>query len=258
MSYTLITGASKGIGQALAVELAQKKKNLILVARSETELEQLATRLQETYSIKAIPLAVDLSSPEGSQTIYNYIERHGLAVDTLINNAGYAVWGNFESNDLSEQNKMLQLNMQTVVNLTHLLLPVLKREQQAYILNIGSTSAYQALPTLALYAASKSFIVAFSRALNFEFRHSNVSVTCVSPGPVNTNFVNRAGMQAIAETAEKFGMNADVLAKKALRAMYKKRVEYVPGFSNQLGVFFAYYLPKRWVEFAASTLYTKK
>ncbi len=258
MSYTVITGASKGIGHALALELAQRKHNLILVARSKTELNELADTLKTKYAIDAIPLAVDLSSAEGPRTIYDYIESNWLTIDTLINNAGYAVWGNFESNDLAEQNKMLQLNMQTVVNLTHLLLPVLRREKQAYILNIGSTSAYQALPTLALYAASKAFVVAFSRALNFELRHSNISVTCVSPGPVNTNFVNRAGMQAIAETAEKFGMRADVLATKALRAMYRKRVEYVPGFSNKLGVFFAYYLPKRWVEFAASTLYTKK
>ncbi|MDB5256488.1 MAG: short-chain dehydrogenase/reductase [Chitinophagaceae bacterium] len=255
MSYILITGASKGIGKALAHELAQKKQNLFLVARSENELKALAEELKSRHPIDVIILSLDLSAADSAQHIADYIAERKLSIHTLINNAGYAVWGNFESNSLEEQNRMLWLHIQTVVNLTYLLLPFLKKEKQAYILNIGSTAAYQAVPTLALYAASKSFIVSFSRALHFELRHSNVSVTCVSPGPVNTNFVNRAGMQAIAETAEKFGISPTLLAQKALQAMYAHKTEYVPGFSNKLGVFFATHFPKKLVEKVVATFY---
>ncbi len=257
MSYALITGASKGIGKAFAYELAQKKQDLLLIARSEEELTTLAKELIQSYSVSVITLALDLSTANASQHVANYIQEQKLGIHTLINNAGYAVWGNFESNNLEEQNKMLYLNMQTVVNLTFLLLPLLKKEKQAYILNIASTAAYQAVPTLALYGASKSFVLSFSRALNFELRHSNVSVTCVSPGPVNTNFVNRAGMQAIAQTAEKFGISPEELAKKALHALYNKKTEYVPGLSNKLGVFFAAIFPKRLVEQIVSSIYNK-
>lgn len=258
MSYTVITGASKGIGKAFAYELAQKKQSLLLIARSQEELTTLAEELTKAYAIPIHTLALDLSTIDAAQRVKDFILQEKLSIDTLINNAGYAVWGNFESNNLEEQNRMLSLNMQTVVNLTYLLLPLLRQEKQAYILNISSTSAYQSLPTLALYAASKSFVLSFSRALNFELLQSNVSVTCVSPGPVNTNFVNRAGMQAIAETAEKFGISPAELAQKALKAMYRKKVEYVPGFSNKLGVLFAVIFPKRWVEYAVSSIYKNK
>ena len=255
MSYIVITGGSKGIGKAFAYELAAKKNNLFLIARSENELNVLADELKSLYGIEVITLALDLSTADSAQRIADYITERRLAIHTLINNAGYAVWGNFESNSLEEQNRMLWLHIQTVTNLTYLLLPVLKKEKQAYILNIASTAAYQAVPTLALYAASKSFVLSFSRALRFELRHSNVSVTCVSPGPVNTNFVNRAGMHAIAETAEKFGISPTELAQKALKALYHRKTEYVPGFSNALGVLFATFFPKKLVETVVATFY---
>jgi len=255
MSYIVITGGSKGIGKAFAYELAAKKNNLFLIARSENELNVLADELKSLYGIEVITLALDLSKADSAQRIADYITERRLAIHTLINNAGYAVWGNFESNSLEEQNRMLWLHIQTVTNLTYLLLPVLKKEKQAYILNIASTAAYQAVPTLALYAASKSFVLSFSRALRFELRHSNVSVTCVSPGPVNTNFVNRAGMHAIAETAEKFGISPRELAQKALKALYHRKTEYVPGFSNALGVLFATFFPKKLMETVVATFY---
>ncbi|MBC7485404.1 MAG: SDR family oxidoreductase [Cytophagaceae bacterium] len=255
MSYIVITGGSKGIGKAFAYELAAKKNNLFLIARSENELNILADELKNQYGIEVITLALDLSTADSAQCIADYITERKLAIDTLINNAGYAVWGNFESNSMEEQNRMLWLHIQTVTNLTYLLLPILRKEKQAYILNIASTAAYQAVPTLALYAASKSFVLSFSRALCFELRHSNVSVTCVSPGPVNTNFVNRAGMHAIAETAEKFGISPTELAQKALKALYNRKTEYVPGISNKLGVLFATLFPKKLVETVVSTFY---
>lgn len=257
MKYTVITGASKGIGKALAFELAKAQHNLLLIARSAIELEGLCVELHVHFRINAIFFPVDLSEADAPQKVYEFVMTNQLTVDILINNAGYAVWGNFETNNLVEQNKMLQLNINAVVNLTHYFIPLLRKQSKAYILNIASTAAYQAVPTLALYGASKSFVVSFSRALSFELKDSAITVTCVSPGPVSTNFVNRAGMQAIADTAAKFEISPDKLAKKALKAMYSRKVEYIPGFSNKLGVFFATILPKRIIEKIISNIYKK-
>jgi uncharacterized protein len=257
MNYSVITGASKGIGKAIAFELAKSKQNLLLIARSAAELEALCVELHEKFNIEARFLAIDLSAPDAAQKVYQFTIENQLSVDTLINNAGYAVWGHFESNDLEEQNKMLQLNMLTIVNLTYYFIPILKKQKQSYILNIASIAAYLPVPSLILYAASKSFVLSFSRGLNYELKDSPISVTCISPGPVDTNFVNRAGMQAIANTAAKFEISPERLAKKALKAMYSKKIEYVPGFTNKLGVLLSLFIPKRLIEKVIASAYKK-
>ena len=257
IKYSVITGASKGIGKAMAFELAKSKQNLLLVARSAAELEALAAELHEKFNIDAKFLAIDLATPDAPQKVYQYVIDNQLSVDTLINNAGYAVWGNFENNDPEEQNKMLQLNIITVVNLTYQFIPLLKQQKQSYILNIASIAAYQAVPTLTLYAASKSFVLSFSRGLNYELKDTPISVTCISPGPVDTNFVNRAGMHAIADTAAKFEISPEELAQKALKAMYNKTVEFVPGFTNKFGVILTHIVPKRLIEKVIASVYKK-
>lgn len=241
----------------MAFELAKSKQNLLLIARSAAELEALCTELHEQFNIDAQFLAMDLATPDAAKKVYEHVVSNQLSVDTLINNAGYAVWGNFESNDPEEQNKMLQLNITTVVNLTHYFIPLLKQQTQSYILNIASIAAYQAVPTLTLYAASKSFVLSFSRGLNYELKDTPISVTCISPGPVDTNFVNRAGMHAIADTAAKFEISPESLAKKALIAMYHKKVEYVPGFTNKFGVLLTLFVPKRLIEKVIASVYKK-
>jgi uncharacterized protein len=147
--------------------------------------------------------------------------------------------------------------MLTIVNLTYYFIPILKKQKQSYILNIASIAAYLPVPSLILYAASKSFVLSFSRGLNYELKDSPISVTCISPGPVDTNFVNRAGMQAIANTAAKFEISPERLAKKALKAMYSKKIEYVPGFTNKLGVLLSLFIPKRLIEKVIASAYKK-
>jgi short-subunit dehydrogenase len=176
----------------------------------------------------------------------------------LINNAGYACWGFFDTLSIDQQQQMLQVNTGSLVNLTHVLLPALKQQPSAYIMNVASTAAYQAVPTMALYAASKAFVKSFSRGLRYELRKTTVSVTCLSPGPMATNFIQQAGMEAMQETAKKFEMPADEVAKKGLNAMFNKKSESIPGLVNYLTVKFSNILPDALLEKIAANLYLTK
>jgi short-subunit dehydrogenase len=255
-SYALITGASGGIGLSLATELAKLKANLLLVARSEDKLSALAKDLSSRYQVKAEYLPIDLTKPSAAQEIVDWVNKNAFPVNILVNNAGYGLWGAVEKTPLDKLHNMMQLNMNAVVDLTYLLLPVLRKEQQSYILNVASTAAYQAVPTLATYAATKSFVLLFTRGLRKELVASNVSVTCLSPGATSTDFIDRAGMNsAIKEKAEKFTMTSEAVAKIALKGMFKKKAEVIPGFVNWLSVQLTYLMPKAIPENIAEGLY---
>ncbi|MHB1178199.1 MAG: SDR family NAD(P)-dependent oxidoreductase [Daejeonella sp.] len=254
-NYALITGSSKGIGMAMAKSLAKRKFNLLLVARSGDHLLALKKELSETYRIQVEIFPTDLSVPGAAQKVAEWCQENSFPVSVLINNAGYGVWGDFENIVLDEQLNMLRLNINAVVELTHYLLPILKEQSQSYILNVASTAAYQALPMFSLYAASKAFILSFSRGLRFELRKQNISVTCLSPGPVDTGFADRAGLAMLNEMAAKFNMMPDVVAEIAIKGMLNKRSEIIPGFINQVSAFAARILPKSVLEYAGANIY---
>lgn len=255
MNYALITGASKGIGRSIAKELAERKYNIILVARSSEELSTVAKELQTTYGVQVQYLAIDLSRTEAAAELYDWCTKNQFTISILVNNAGYAVWGQFDELSLAEQNRMLQVNMETPVALCHHFMPMLKQQPVAYVLNVASTAAYQAVRTLTLYAASKGFMLLFTRGMRLELRGTNVSVTCLSPGPVNTNFIDRANMQAIKATAEKYGMTPDAVAHIAVKGMFAKKPEIIPGALNAVSAFFTRLVPKALVEKIAGDLY---
>ena len=257
MNYALITGASKGIGRSIARVLAEKKYDLLLVARSSDEPETVAPELRTTYGVQAHYLATDLSKQGSALEVFQWCKDNQYNISILINNAGYAVWGPIETLPLEDEQKMLRVNMDAPVALCHYFLPQLKQQKAAYIMNVASTAAYQAVPTLSLYAASKAFVLLFTRGMRQDLKGSNVSVTCLSPGPVNTNFVDRAGMQAIKETAEKFGMMPDEVARIAVKGMFAKKAEIVPGALNAFTVFSVRFTPKGLVEKIAGNLYKK-
>lgn len=254
-NYALITGASKGIGKAMALLLATKGYHLLLVARSETELVSLCDLVKQKYGVEAYYLVADLAKANAADDVTAWSKTHTGALTILINNAGYGLWGGFDTLPLEEQQNMLALNINVVIALTHQLLPALKLQQQSYILNISSTAAYQAVPTLALYAASKAFILSYSRALRFELKDSSVSVSCLCPGPTDTGFANRAGMDALAHLAEKFNMSPELVAQTGLSGMFRKKAEIIPGFLNKLSVFGAIHLPKSLIERITAGLY---
>lgn len=253
--YALVTGGSKGIGKAIAAELASKRKHLLLVARSGAELEQTALEIREKYNVKVDFLAVDLALSNAAEQVFKWVEEKNYRINILVNNAGFGVWGSFVDLTLTEQMKMLEVNVSALVKLCHLFVPMLKVQSSAYILNISSTAAYQALPTLAVYAASKAFVLSFSRAINHELKNTAVSVTCVCPGPVETNFASRAGLDALEKMAQKFNMQPKEVALIAVKAMYDKKTEVIPGFTNKIGAFASRILSKKFLEKTVANIY---
>ncbi len=254
-NYALITGSSKGLGLSMAHSLAKRKYSLILVARSEEQLVHLKKELSETYGVKVEVFATDLSLPGAALLVSKFCLENKLAVSILINNAGYGVWGKFENIVLEEQLNMLQLNINAVVELTHYILPILKQQPQSYILNVSSTAAYQALPTFSIYAASKAFILSFTRGLRHELRKGPVSVTCISPGPIDTGFADRAGLSMLSEMAAKFNMMPDTVAEIGINAMFAQKSEVIPGFTNKISAFAARLLPKSLLEQIGANIY---
>jgi len=256
MLYALITGASKGIGKAIAEELAKRNIGLLLVARSENLLKEVASGLTGKYGVNTDYLAIDLSQTGSCQKIVQWCEDKKYAVHILINNAGYGLSGSFEKYPSTEHLDVMKINMNVPVELTSLLLPVLHRQPKAYIVNIASSAAYQAVPGLSVYAAAKAFILRFSRGLRYELRNTNISVTTVCPGATDTDFPNRAGVGIKAQkAAAKLNMSAGKVASLAIQAMYAEKAEVITGFINKAAVFLVWLLPKSIAEKAGAGLY---
>jgi short-subunit dehydrogenase len=254
-NYALVTGASKGIGKEIALQLAQKGYSLLLSARSEQELSQLAAEIKEKHNVQASWLVADLSKPGTAKELADWASSETDNLSVLINNAGFGIWGSFDTLELAAQLEMIQLNVNAVLELTHHLLRGLKSKKQSYILNVASTAAYQAMPTMALYAASKSFILSYSRAISYELKDTNVSVSCLSPGPTATGFGSRAGLDAFAELADKFNMPASLVAQIGLKGMFNKKPEIIAGFLNKVSAYGATLLPKALIERISANLY---
>jgi short-subunit dehydrogenase len=256
MQYALITGASKGIGRAIAEELASRNHSVLLVARSGALLKQAADEISEKYTVNADYLAVDLSLRDSPARVISWIKEKGYEIDILVNNAGYGLSGNFEQYSIEDHRAMMQVNMTVPLELTGMLLPELKKQSRGYILNIASAAAYQAVPGLTAYAATKSFLLSFSRGLQYELRKTNVSVTVVSPGGTDTDFANRAKVARKAVKAgEKLNMTPKAVARLAVNAMFARKTEIIAGFINKLGAFFVWLLPKKLAEKTAAGLY---
>ena len=256
MSYALITGASKGIGKAIAYNLATKKVNLLLIARSENLLNEISHELIKKYEIDVKHLCIDLAGENASEIIFGWVIKNNVEINILINNAGYGLSGNFEKYTAQAHVEMMNVNMTSLVKLSSLFLPMMKQQERSYILNIASSAAYQAVPYLSTYAASKSFVVSFSRALQYELRKTKVSVTCVSPGGTDTDFAQRAdiGKNAI-KAGEKLNMTPTEVAAIAVNSMFKKKREVITGLINKLGAFMVWLTPKRMSEKFAARLY---
>lgn len=256
MAYALITGASKGIGKAIAIELASRKTDVLLVARSAENLQALADELSKKYGIKTAYLALDLSAENAAQQVFDWCRKENFSINILVNNAGYGLSGKFDKYTLEENLNMLQLNMIVPVALTQLFLPQLLLQPKAYILNTASSAAYQSVPGLALYAATKAFLLSFSRGLHQELRTTTVSVTCVSPGATDTDFVVRAqlGPKGL-KAAQQVNMTPEAVAKIAVKAMFRRKPEVIAGTINKAGIFMAWLLPKGLVERTAMKIY---
>jgi len=256
MSYALITGASKGIGKSIAAELAKKGYDILLVARSGSLLEAVTKELKNACSVQLFYLATDLSKANSEAEVFQWCQSNNYTVSVLVNNAGYGLCGNFEDYELADNKNMMQLNMTTLVAMCQVFLPMLKQQPQSYILNISGVIAHVAMPGMNLYAATKVFVLNYSRALKHELAGTSVSVSCLSPGATDTEFVSRAKIKEKAlKAAKKVNMTAEEVATIGVQKMLAGKTEIVPGFINKLSVLFMNLLPKSFIEKTSAKIY---
>jgi hypothetical protein len=254
MNYTLITGASKGIGKAIAIEAANRGMNLILVARSKELLMSLAGELElKKVSVKII--VADLFEDNAHEKIFQYVHDNSLRVDMLVNNAGIGFFGNFIDCPLQKHLDIMKLNMDVCVKMTYQFLKNSDSTARRYILNTVSTGAYQPVPTMAIYAASKAFMLYFSRALRFELKKQNVFVTALCPGPTNSEFFGPAQMTELVAKNTQFMMEANKVARVGLNAVMKNKSVAIPGFINKVGAISSKLAPHDLVVSVAGSIY---
>lgn len=256
MPFALITGASKGIGKSIARTLASRGYDLLLVARSEELLKTVSEEISTGSVVTCHYLTIDLAAEQAADMVYSWCQNNHFPVSILVNNAGYGLSGSFEKYSAEAHSEMLRLNIITPVKLTRLFLPELKKQPASYILNIASSAAYQAVPFLSAYAASKAFVLSFSRGLYHELKGTSVSVTCVCPGPTETHFIDRANIGAKGQkAAARFNMSPETVAHIAVNCLFKRKLEVITGGINKLTAFFVWLLPKSLVETVAKKLY---
>jgi short-subunit dehydrogenase len=237
-SWTLITGASSGIGLELAKLFAADQFNLVLVARDEARLNQLAAELRTRHGIQVKVLARDLSAPSAAQEIFEALTDTPISV--LVNNAGFGAYGPFAKADLRTQSDMTRVNMTALVELTHLFLRPMLARGSGRILNVASTAAFQPGPNVNVYYASKAFVYSFSYALSREVESSGVTVTVLCPGTTRTEFFVRAGMRPAGRWPM---MDAREVAQTGYRGCLRGKRVVIPGLMNRLGALLAKLAP---------------
>jgi uncharacterized protein len=242
----LITGASGGIGYELAKLFAKDHHNLILVARSGSKLTQFADEMQRQFGIVAKPITADLSGAGAAQALFDRVQQENLSVDFLVNNAGYGVHGEFAHIPLEESLGQIQLNISALTALTRVFLNPMIQRRSGRILNVASTAAFQAGPLMAVYYASKAYVLSFSEALANELKPSGVTVTCLCPGPTETGFQERAAMGN--SRLVKFGMmSGKSVALEGYRAMLAGKPLVIAGFRNWLVAESVRFAPRKMV-----------
>ena len=242
--WALVTGASAGIGEALAVELAAAGVNLVLTARRKERLDAIASRLAGDYKIRTKTLVADLEEPDAPQKIFAETEGSGVIIDVLVNNAGFGYYGEFGKGEPARQAAMVQVNCTAVVVLTNLFLPKMIERRRGDILIVASTAAYQPVAYLATYAATKVFDRFLSEAIAEEVKKYGVHVSALCPGPTESEFGQVAGNPTISGRGTQ---KADIVARRGLEGLVRGKHWVIPYAVGQAGVFAQRFFPRRMV-----------
>ena len=243
--YVLITGASEGMGREFARLFSQNGYPLVLVARNKTRLDTLAKELSANDRVDVRTLSKDLSLPTAPEELKTAIDDQKIAIEILVNNAGFGVHDLFHHADWKATEDMLNLNMITLTHLTRLFLPEMLRRGYGKILNVASTAAFQPGPFMACYFASKAYVLSFTEALAEELSGTGVTVTAFCPGPTRTQFQKRSHTENIRENS--FAMEAAPAAEAAYCGLMKGKRLVIPGFTNKLLAVLVRLFPRRLV-----------
>ena len=243
--YVLITGASEGMGHEFAKLFAHNGYPIVLVARNKTRLDALAKDLSATDRVDVRTILKDLSLPTAAAELKTMIDDQKIAIEILVNNAGFGVHGLFHHADWKATEDMLSLNMITLTHLTRLFLPEMLQRDHGKILNVASTAAFQPGPFMACYFASKAYVLSVTEALAEELSGTGVTVTAFCPGPTRTQFQKRSNTENIRENA--FAMEAAPAAEAAYRGLMKNKRLVIPGFTNKLFALLIRLFPRRLV-----------
>lgn len=229
----LITGASAGIGRELANLFAADHYNLVLVARNGARLAEFADELQNQFGVAAKSFPLDLTAPSAPQFLFDQLSREGVEVDVVVNNAGYGKRGAFAQISAEESLGQIQLNVTALTQLTKLFLQPMLERRSGKILNVASTAGFQPGPLMAVYYATKAYVISFSEALANELQGTGVSVTCLCPGPTDTEFQGRAGTEDSLFKKMR-PMDAETVAREGYQALLKGKPLVISGFKNWL------------------------
>jgi uncharacterized protein len=242
----LITGASSGIGYELTRLFARDGYNLVLVARNQKQLLRIADELQEKYNISAKVIAKDLATVTSSEEIFTELQQESIEIDILVNNAGFATYGLFAATGLDAELQMMQVNMITLTHLTWLFLPDMFKKHEGKILNVASTAGFQPGPLMAVYYATKAYVLSFSEALANELRGTGVNVTALCPGATASHFQETAKM----EDSKLFRgnvMDAQAVARAGYRGVMTNKTVVIPGLRNKILIETGRFAPRKMV-----------
>jgi uncharacterized protein len=239
----LVTGASSGIGKEIAKVLAEHGANLVLTARRKERLEDLAKQLRDAHGIEARVVTSDLTDPGAAARLFEETEGAGLAVDILVNNAGFGSWESFLDVPWDVYQRVIQVNMTALTELTFRFLPGMRERGHGHVMNVASMGAYLPCPNFAVYAATKAYVRNLTEAVDYEVKSSGVRCIAVCPGGTKTEFLETAN-QDLKAGAELFMMSAERCARIAVKKMLRGRRTVVTGFMNVLSVLLLRWLPR--------------
>lgn len=250
--WALITGASAGIGWALAEQLAAEGSNLVLTARRKDRLDALAAQLASRDGVRVMTFAANLGEPQAPSAIHAFTQEHGIDVALLINNAGFGAHGQFHLLELGRQLEMIHVNVSAVMHLTHLYLPPMIARRSGDILIVASTAAFQGVPYIATYAATKAFDLLFAEALAEEVRPYGVRVCALCPGSTATEFHDVAGQTVSGSQSKE---SADKVARVGLEALARAKSYVISGVQNYLSTHSQRLVPRRFVNRMAGKMF---
>ncbi len=243
----LITGATGGMGLELAKLFAKDRHDLVLVARGREELAQLKDEFEKDFGISVKTIEKDLSNFHAPDEIYQELKKEAVRVDILVNNAGFGNFGHFVATDLKAELDMIQVNITSLTHLTKLFLKEMVQNKCGKILNVASTAAFQPGPLMAVYYATKAYVLSFSEALANEVKGTGVSVTALCPGPTRTGFQKRAELEKNMLISGALAMDAETVAGDGYRALFKNKPVVISGFMNKVIAFSIRLTPRRLV-----------